>query len=168
MNENEQNFDAVRRLLRLKRHEVPPPGYFHNFSDQVISRIRAGETVGGQSMTERLHAEAPWLVRFLTLFETKPGVIGAFATSLCLLLLISVMVAEHSDPAPKGMVGSSDMAAASAAQLFSAATPVAADESGGISVATNPVISLQPVTTFFGQGAQNPLMLQQASFATGH
>lgn len=168
MNENEHKFDTVRGLLKLKRHEVPPPGYFNNFSDEVISRIRAGEAAGGRSLTERLQVQAPWLVNLLNLFETKPGVVGAFATSLCLLLLLSVVVGEHSDSASKGMMVSSDLAAQSVNPLFSAASSVAADESGGISVNTNPVISLQPVATFFGQGAPNPLLVQQASFAPGN
>ncbi len=50
MNENEQNFDELKRLLKLKRHEVPPPGYFNNFSGEVISRIRAGEAGGRRAL----------------------------------------------------------------------------------------------------------------------
>ena len=43
MNESENNFSELKRLLKLKRHEVPPPGYFNDFSAEIIARIRAGE-----------------------------------------------------------------------------------------------------------------------------
>ena len=74
---------------------MPPPGYFNHFSGEVVSRIRAGEAGGSQIAVERLHAEAPWLVNLLRIFETKPGVMGAFATSLCLVLLIGVVLADR-------------------------------------------------------------------------
>ncbi len=35
MNESEHNFQDLKRLLKLKRHEVPPPGYFNNFSSMT-------------------------------------------------------------------------------------------------------------------------------------
>ena len=61
MNENQPNFESLRRLLALKRHETPPPGYFNNFSRQVIARIRAGETGAEAGMVRapvRQHAVA--------------------------------------------------------------------------------------------------------------
>jgi hypothetical protein len=72
MSENEQDFDALRRLLALKRHEVPPPGYFEDFSGNVIARIRAGEAA----------AKLPWILRFLQLFESRPAYPVVFASSL--------------------------------------------------------------------------------------
>ena len=40
MNAEPENFDQLCRLLKLKRHESPPPRYFNDFSSQVIARIR--------------------------------------------------------------------------------------------------------------------------------
>ena len=42
MTEDESS-QRLRQLLRLKRHESPPPGYFHEFSGGVLDRIRAIE-----------------------------------------------------------------------------------------------------------------------------
>ena len=160
MNESNQNFAELKRLLKLKQHEVPPPGYFNNFSGEVVARIRAGEAGGSERLVDQLQLQVPWLMSLLRIFETKPGVIGGFATSLCLLLLIGVVMAERPDSAPAGDLVSSATAPESAAAL--AAVMPAADNSG-IAISTNPVISLQPVATLFGQ-QQNPLF-QAASFA---
>jgi len=80
MSENENDFEALRRLLALKRHEIPPPGYFEDFSGRVIGRIRAGEGV----------RQLPWLLRLLQAFETKPAYPVAFASGLCTLLLLEL------------------------------------------------------------------------------
>ena len=165
MNENENNFETLKLLLKLKQHEVPPPGYFHNFSGQVVSRIRAGEAGGAQGFAEQLQATAPWVVNFLRIFETKPGLIGAFATSLCLLLVVGLFVAERADSVSKNfqsVVENTQPTLDSVASVTAAPVLAAADPSSGIVVSTNPVLSLQPATTMFGQ--QNPLF-QSASFA---
>jgi len=164
MNQSENNFQELKKLLKLKQHEIPPPGYFHTFSDQVVSRIRAGEGSGGQALTEKLHINAPWLVSLLQVFETRPGLVGAFATCLCFLLVLGVVVADRSDTTPKDILAVSP-ATAPETSVASIAPPMMAANAGdesGIAVSTNPVISLQPAATLFGQ--QNPLF-QSASFA---
>ncbi|HEX3626447.1 MAG TPA: hypothetical protein VH280_13605 [Verrucomicrobiae bacterium] len=86
MSENENDFEALRRLLVLKRHEIPPPGYFEDFSSRVVGRIRAAEAV----------RELPFLLRLLQAFETKPAYPVAFASALCTLLLFGIVSVEQS------------------------------------------------------------------------
>jgi hypothetical protein len=170
MNENQQNFDELKRLLKLKQHEVPPPGYFNNFSGNVVSRIRAGESVGKQTLIERLQSEKSWLGGFLQIFETRPGVIGGFAAGLCLLLVLGVVIAEFSDHSrtPYTIAEPSRQADNSMAALSVPDAPslMAAAESGGITASTNPVTSLQPSGAFFSQPGSGGVF-QNASFGTG-
>lgn len=158
MNEKENQFRDLKRALKLKRHEIPPPGYFNNFSGNVISRIRAGEASESHS---------PWLARFLHLFDSRPGMIGAFATCLVMLLALGLIAAQRGENSANGSGDLSTISGQTAMTsvnplIAAAATPqLAADATGGIAVSTNPVVSLQPVATLFGE--QNPLF-QSASF----
>lgn len=158
MNESNNNFKELKQLLKLKRHEIPPPGYFNNFSGDVIARIRAGEASGASSFFEQMNESVPWLAGLLRLFETRPGMIGASATALCLLLVVSVVMADRPETAPA--TGETGLMAN--AQTLSAPDPAAMTEPAvltlaentGITISTNPVSSLQPVAGPFGQ---NPL-----------
>ncbi len=164
MNENE-NFESLRRrLLAFKNRETPPPGYFNDFSRHVVTRIRAGESRELASAAEQLLAEAPWVVKFLQIFDAKPAFAGAFAFALCMVLVFGIVFAERPDySAPQPLL---TQASESSAPL-SPVSPTAglAQTSGQIMLAsdsTNPVTSLQPVASLFGQ--QNPFA-QQVSFA---
>jgi hypothetical protein len=170
MSEHGQDFEGLKRLLKLKRHEIPPPGYFNDFSAEVVSRIRAGESRFGRTLADRLENQAPWLLSFLRVFEVKPGVIGAFATCLCLLLVLGVVVAEHSDSTSQAMLTTASSSqpeqtlASSPAQVAAEpASAFAAASDGGIVASTNPVTSLQPVATLFGQ-PNSTSIFQPASF----
>lgn len=91
MNESEPNFESLRRLLALKRHETPPPGYFNNFSRQVIARVRAGEAEVLASPSEQLFGSISWWFKLLQSLETRPVFAGTFATMLCSLLLFGTI-----------------------------------------------------------------------------
>ena len=92
------DFKNLRRLLALKRHEQPPPGYFDTFAREVSFRVRAGETVP-ETTSERLHAEAPWLRRFLEILVAKPQWSGAVGALACAAVLGIVLYVELRPPA---------------------------------------------------------------------
>lgn len=91
-NENE-NFDQLKKLLALKKHELPPPGYFNKLPGEVVSRIRAERRTQSNAI-EKLSAEAPWLMRFWRALETKPMFAGAFGAAVCALILTGIFFAE--------------------------------------------------------------------------
>jgi len=95
MNENENDFEALRRLLALKRHETPPPGYFESFPGAVMARLRASQSGTQDGVAERLADRLPWLFRMVQAFENKPAFATAFASALCLLLLGGIIFAER-------------------------------------------------------------------------
>jgi hypothetical protein len=95
MNPEQDNFESLRRLLALKRHEVPPPGYFQDFSGQIIARIRAGEQVDRSGFWESLSWEAPWLQRLWSAFETKPIFAGALGMVVCGFLVTGVVYSQR-------------------------------------------------------------------------
>jgi hypothetical protein len=166
MNDSEQNFEDLKQLLKLKRYEIPPPGYFNNFSGQVISAIREERT---GSVASRVNPQTSWLVRFLSIFDSRPGLMGGLATSLMLLLVFGVVLADHSDSdisAQNAFTPQSSASAQGSSPLASAtmASDMASSDSGstGITISTNPLTSLQPTTGLFGQ--PNPL-LENASFS---
>jgi len=97
MSPEQENFEELRRLLAVKRHEQPPPGYFHDFSRQVIARIRAGETAAADSFWQRLASRAPWLQSLWDGFEAKPIVAGAFGVGVCSLLVVGLVSSERID-----------------------------------------------------------------------
>lgn len=39
MNSDSENFEALRKLMAIKRHETPPPGYFDRLPDKIAHRL---------------------------------------------------------------------------------------------------------------------------------
>ncbi|HEY3856621.1 MAG TPA: hypothetical protein VGO67_19730 [Verrucomicrobiae bacterium] len=78
MKSDSENFETLRKLMALKRHEVPPPGYFNRLPRSIISRIERGE--GKLTFLERISAE----------FTIRPGFAYAFAIAACGALTTSL------------------------------------------------------------------------------
>jgi hypothetical protein len=93
MNPDSENFDSLRQLLALKRHEVPPPGYFDRFSRDVMARIKSGDT------GDEIGVARSWFSRFLRVFDVKPVFAGAFGTAVCAFLISGVISSEPSGAA---------------------------------------------------------------------
>jgi hypothetical protein len=93
MRPDQENFDALRRLLVIKRYEQPPPGYFEGFSHQVLVGIRQGGQAP-ESFTERLFEEAGWLQRIWAALEGRPILAGAMGFAVCGLLAVGVLNSE--------------------------------------------------------------------------
>jgi hypothetical protein len=97
MNSDQENFEQLRRLLALKRYELPPPRYFNDFSSQVIARIRAGERGESSSALESLFADTSWLQRLWGALESRPAFAGAFGATMCGLLLAGIVYSSNVD-----------------------------------------------------------------------
>jgi hypothetical protein len=162
MNDNDNNFEPLRRLMALKRHEVPPPGYFNNFSGQVVSRIRSGAAKESSSVSKDLSLETPWLFKLLQAFSAKPAFASAFASALCLLLVFGIVLAERADySAPQPLLAQATETSVPLASVSQATFP--SDQTMFASgISSNSMSSLQPVASLFG--SQNPFA-QQVSFS---
>jgi hypothetical protein len=158
MNETEPNFESLRRLLALKRHETPPPGYFNNFSRQVIARIRAGESETSPSLADQVFGGMPWFLRLLQSFETKPVYAGGFATALCGLLLFGAVMAQRPESISQIIL---QPTVQDAAPLIASATPTALAQPVNpmFDNSTNPVVSFSPAPS-----GQIPFSPQFANF----
>jgi len=98
--------NQLSRLLKLKRYEQPPPGYFNRFSRQVMDRIAAGEAERHATWSERLYGAAPWLERVFGAFEGRPALAGAFGALVCAVLISSLVFSERTDsPSTTTMAG---------------------------------------------------------------
>ena len=100
-NENEnENFDGLKKLLALKKHELPPPGYFNKLPGHVLASIRR-ERAGNLDAMTKLNTEAPWLMRFWQSLEAKPMFAGAFGAAICAIVLGAIVFAEKPATQPR-------------------------------------------------------------------
>jgi hypothetical protein len=153
MSENPENFEKLQKLLKLKRYEMPPPGYFNNFSSRVIDRI---EVVADRH--SHIFDSVPWMKRFLGLLETNPYAAGLFGMSVCALLISGIAYSQYRSPSEF----STDSSAVSV-DMAAASTPDWAKATGDSTTPSiNPVFNTNAPSALFG--GLDKLSVQQVNF----
>jgi len=115
MNHSPDQFERLKLLLGLKRHEQPPPGYFAHFSDKVIAQIEA----------EAIRARASWWHRWLPEFGARPVLAFAYGLAITGFVIVGIGISQSLDlntdqPSTPGLEGT--WSAAPAAPLSANAT----------------------------------------------
>jgi hypothetical protein len=145
MSSSSRNFDSLRRLMTLKRHEVPPPGYFNGFSAQIISRIEAGELGEPESIIGRWLENVSWLQRLRSMLEAQPMFAGAFGAVACALLISGILFTENGGQASLGITPV--VAGESSLPFSGSSTLSASDNSSSPLVANNSLEGVQLVSS---------------------
>jgi hypothetical protein len=86
MSMNEENFDSLRRLLALKRHEQPPPGYFNELARKISARLTA-EPAPRFSFWERFLPTPVW----------KTAMAGGFSLAATCALFFAIHTSLTTD-----------------------------------------------------------------------
>ena len=148
MGSSPDNFDSLRKVLRVKRYEQPPPRYFDEFSGRVIARIEKGD------------ARVSWWERFG--FDLRPALGAATGVLACALVVYGVATADGDEPLPSigGMNSFSGLGHSSgvAAQPVDALVAIPDSTSAN---STNPVSYGTPVDRNFFRAQIVPASFQR-------
>jgi hypothetical protein len=88
------DFEQLRRLLALKRHEQPPPGYFYGFSRQVIVRIKAGELGNESEASTWSFGTGSLFQRIWATLDARPILAGAFGVAVCGFFVVGALLSD--------------------------------------------------------------------------
>jgi len=86
MNSDLNDFETLRKLIALKRHEQPPPGYFSRLPDKISARLERGE--GQLGFWENLLAQLTF----------RPAFVYGFSLAALSALTVSVVYSVGMQP----------------------------------------------------------------------
>ena len=126
MNPNTENFDQLRKLLALKRYELPPPRYFNEFSGRVMSRLAEPER---QPLT--------WWQRLGFDLDLRPAAMCGLGVVVCGLLSFGMIGAMQMSESDAAAVPSGSFAVAPPGMTAIAPVPASVDtaSTGGLLLA---------------------------------
>ena len=87
MNSSPDDFQDLKRLLALKRHEQPPPGYFTYLPDKIQLKIERE----AEADLSRYSTWWEWIVRKI---DAQPVLAGAYAFAISGLMLMGFKVSQ--------------------------------------------------------------------------
>ena len=82
--QNPDEFESLKKLLALKRHEEPPPGYFDRLPGEVRARIA--------------HLQAspePWWRRWLATWDLSPALATSYTVVAVTLVVGGIWMAKQ-------------------------------------------------------------------------
>ena len=99
MSSSPEEFENLRKLLALKKHEQPPPGYFYYLPEKVMVRIEQ------EQERESLAEHSKWWEWLVARFDARPVLASAYACAISGLLLMGfkvsmIMQAEKNQDLP--------------------------------------------------------------------
>lgn len=84
MSSSPEDFRNLRRLLALKRHEQPPPGYFKYLPDKIMVKIERDD----------LSEHSTWWEWLVEKFDARPVLAGAYAFAISGLMLLGLKLSQ--------------------------------------------------------------------------
>ncbi|MGV3774729.1 MAG: hypothetical protein ACO1QB_17650 [Verrucomicrobiales bacterium] len=90
MSSSPEDFKDLKRLLALKKHEQPPPGYFYYLPDTITRKIERTEA-------RDLAEHSTWWEWLVQRFDARPVLAGAYAFAISGLLMMGFKVSRLVD-----------------------------------------------------------------------
>jgi hypothetical protein len=88
MSASQEDFEQLRKLLKLKRYEQPPPGYFDRLSDRITNQLERDP--------QARHSDGwAWLGRLRQVLAENPISAGIFA--VCGVMMVVVANSQYLD-----------------------------------------------------------------------
>jgi len=138
------DLDPVQQLLRCKRYEQPPPGYFDRFSDRVLARIEADQSAQASLWS--------WIMEKL---EAKPILASAGTMFVASLLLVGMKISQvvetelASYPASEQTWASEKASSDARFQLLPIESAVAISQPTAGHSSLRPVVQAGPANSLF-------------------
>jgi hypothetical protein len=163
MSSGPEDFEQLRKLLKIKRYEQPPPGYFSRFSDGVINRLeREAHSRHDQTAAGALG----WFGALRRVLAQNPISAGIFA--VCGIMMVVVGNSQFLDKYAASVNGSQFAIGPEAHNSFENKVK------GGLALAAQPVAadmmasSVNPVFVSAQNSLLNSLSVDPVSYTISH